>query len=103
MQQQFKINVDEFFQKSIMHSRKLQMYLLENTIYIPKILEDRIAGLCYTYDSAAKSLMNDRTEEHKKIIEKFNQDKIRPLLNDLRDEFRRLLGVEFYDKMIKEI
>lgn len=103
MQQQFKINVDELFQKSIMHSHKLQMYLLENTIYIPKILEDRIAGLCYTYDSAAKSLLNDRTEEHKKIIEKFNQDKIRPLLNDLRDEFRRLLGVEFYDKMIKEI
>lgn len=103
MQQQFKINVDELFQKSIIHSHKLQMYLLENTIYIPKILEDRIAGLCYTYDSAAKSLMNDRTEEHRKTIEKFNQDKIRPLLNDLRDEFRRLLGVEFYDKMIKEI
>lgn len=103
MQQQLKINVDELFQKSIMHSHKLQMYLLENTIYLPKILEDRIAGLCYTYDSAAKSLMNDRTEEHKKTIEKFNQDKIRPLLNDLRDEFRRLLGVEFYDKMIKEI
>ena len=103
MQKQFKLNKDDLFHQSIMHSHKLQMYLLENTIYIPKILEDRIAGLCYTYDSAAKSLMKDDSEEHKKEIEKFNQEKIRPLLNDLRDEFRRLLGVEFYDKQIKEI
>lgn len=102
MQSQFKLNVNDLFQQSIMHSHKLQMYLLENTIYIPQILEDRIAGLCYTYDSAAKSLMNNPSEEHKKTLEKFNQEKIRPLLNDLRDEFRRLLGVEFYDKMIKE-
>ena len=102
MQSQFKINVNELFQQSIMHSHKLQMYLLENTIYIPQILEDRIAGLCYTYDSAAKSLMNNLSEEHRKTLDKFNQEKIRPLLNDLRDEFRRLLGVEFYDKMIKE-
>lgn len=102
-QKQFKISEEELFQRSTLLSHKLQMYLLENTIYIPQILEDRIAGLCYTYDSAAKSLMNDRSEEHKKTIEKFNQEKIRPLLNDLRDEFRRLLGVEFYDKMIKEI
>lgn len=103
MQKQFKINEEELFQRSTLLSHKLRMYLLENTIYIPQILEARIAGLCCTYDSAAKSLMNDRSEEHKKIIEKFNQEKIRPLLNDLRDEFRRLLGVEFYDKMIKEI
>lgn len=103
MQKQFNIDEEELFKRSTLFSHKLQMYLLENTIYIPQILEDRIAGLCYTYDSAAKSLMNDRSEEHKKIIEKFNQEKIRPLLNDLRDEFRRLLGVEFYDKMIKEI
>lgn len=85
-----------------MHSHKLQMYLFENTIYIPKILADRIAGLCYTYDSAAKSLMNDSSERHRVTIDKFYQEQIRPLLNDLRDEFRRLLGVEFYDKMIKE-
>ncbi|MBR4793325.1 MAG: hypothetical protein IK038_06630 [Bacteroidaceae bacterium] len=102
MQKIYKLNKDDLFQQSIMHSHKLQMYLLENTIYIPKILEDRIAGLCYSYDSAAKSLMKDGSEEHKKEIEQFNQEKIRPLLNDLRDEFRRLLGVEFYDEMIKE-
>ena len=102
MQKQFNLNKDELFKQSYMLSHKLQMYLLENTIYIPQILEDRIAGLCYTYDSAAKSLMKDDSEEHKKAIEAFNQQKIRPLLNDLRDEFRRLLGVEFYDKMIKE-
>ena len=102
MQRQYQLNKEELFQQSIMLSHKLQMYLLENTIYIPKILEDRIAGLCYTYDSAAKSLMKDYSEEHKKEIEVFNQEKIRPLLNDLRDEFRRLLGVEFYDKIIKE-
>lgn len=88
--------------QSYILTHKLQMYLLENTIYIPKILEDRIAGLCYTYNSAARSLMNDSSEEHRVELEKFNQEKIRPLLNDLRDEFRRLLGVEFYDKMIKE-
>lgn len=103
MQKQFNLNMDNTYQQSKLLSHKLQMYLLENTIYIPKILEDRIAGLCYTYDSAANSLMTDRSEEHRKTIEKFNQEQIRPLLNDLRDEFRRLLGVEFYDKMIKEM
>lgn len=102
MQRQFNLNKEDLFKQSYMLSHKLQMYLLENTIYIPKILEDRIAGLCYTYDSAAKSLIKDGSEEHRRSIEVFNQDKIRPLLNDLRDEFRRLLGVEFYDKMIKE-
>lgn len=103
MQKQFKLNKEELFQQSILLSHKLQMYLLENTIYIPKILEDRIAGLCYTYDSAAKSLMNDSSEEHRIKLDEFNREKIRPLLNDLRDEFRRLLGVEFYDKVIKEM
>lgn len=102
LQDQYRLNKEDLFQQSIMLSHRLQMYLLENTIYIPKILEDRIAGLCYTYDSTVKSLMQDSSEEHKKTIEKFNQEKIRPLLNDLRDEFRRLLGVEFYDKIIKE-
>lgn len=102
MQKQFNLNKEELFKQSYMLSHKLQMYLLENAIYIPQILEDRIAGLCYTYGSAAKSLMNDGSEEHKKAIESFSQEGIRPLLNDLRDEFRRLLGVEFYDKMIKE-
>ena len=102
MQKHFNLNKEDLFKQSYMLSHRLQMYLLENTIYIPKILEDRIAGLCYTYNSAAKSLMKDGIEEHRKAMELFNQEKIRPLLNDLRDEFRRLLGVEFYDKMIKE-
>ena len=102
MQKQFNLKQEDLFNQSFVLSHKLQMYLLENTIYIPKILEDRIAGLCYTYNSAAKSLLKDGSEEHRKAIEQFNQEKIRPLLNDLRDEFRRLLGVEFYDKMIKE-
>ncbi len=102
MQKHFNLNKEDLFKQSYMLSHRLQMYLLENTIYIPKILEDRIAGLCYTYNSAAKSLMKDGTEEHRKAMELYNQEKIRPLLNDLRDEFRRLLGVEFYDKMIKE-
>lgn len=102
IQNQLQLNKEALFQKSIMLSHKLQMYLLENTIYIPQIMEDRIAGLCFTYDSVAKSLMKNGSEDHKKELERFNQEKIRPLLNDLRDEFRRLLGVEFYDKMIKE-
>lgn len=102
MQKQFNLTKEELFKQCYVHSHKLQMYLLENTIYIPQIIEDRIAGLCYTYDSVAKSLMKDGSEEHRKAMEMFNQQKIRPLLNDLRDEFRRMLGVEFYDKMIKE-
>ena len=102
LQKQLKFNKNELFQKSYILSHNLQMYLLENTIYIPQILEDRIAGLCYTYNSAAKSLMSDGSEEHRVALETFNHEKIRPLLNDLRNEFRRLLGVEFYDKMIKE-
>lgn len=102
LQKQLKLNKNELFQKSYILSHNLQMYLLENTIYIPQILEDRIAGLCYTYNSAAKSLMSDGSEEHRVALETFNHEKIRPLLNDLRNEFRRLLGVEFYDKMIKE-
>ena len=103
MQKQFGLNKDDLFQQSYVLSHKLLMYLLENTIYIPKILEDRIAGLCHTYNSAAKSLMNDSSEMHRAELDRFNQEKIRPLLNDLRDEFRRLLGVEFYDKMVKEM
>jgi len=102
MQKQFNLTKEELFKQCYVHSHKLQMYLLENTIYIPQIIEDRIAGLCYTYDSVAKSLMKDGSEEHRKAMEMFDQQKIRPLLNDLRDEFRRMLGVEFYDKMIKE-
>lgn len=102
MQGMLRIKKEELFQQSYMLSHKLEMFLLENTIYIPQIIEDRIAGLCYTYNSVVKSLINDFSEEHKKEMENFNQKKIRPLLNDLRNEFRRLLGVEFYDKMIKE-
>lgn len=102
MQKQLKLNKDELFYQSYILSHKLQMYLLENTIYIPQILEDRIAGLCYTYNSMAKSIMENDSEEHRAELEQFNKEKIRPLLNDLRDEFRRLLGVEFYDKIIKE-
>lgn len=102
MRRQYNLNKDELFKQSYMLSHKLQMYLFENTIYIPQILEDRIAGLCYTYVSAAKNLMKDGSEEHNKAIEAFDHQNIRPLLNDLRDKSRRLLGVEFYDKMIKE-
>lgn len=102
MQALLRMKKEELFQQSYILSHKLEMFLLENTIYIPQILEDRIAGLCYTYNSVVKSLINDDSEANKKKMEHFNKEKLRPLLNDLRNEFRRLLGVEFYDKMIKE-
>jgi hypothetical protein len=73
------------------------MYLLSNDIYIPKILVDRIAGVCYTFDSITKRIMEDNSDDNKKRLDDFYIKKVRPLLDDLRNQFRRLLGVEFYD------
>lgn len=78
-------------------SHKVQMYLSSNDIYIPKILVDRIAGVCYTFDSITKSVINDNSDKHKKELDDFYIEKVRPLLEDMKNEFRVLLGVEFYD------
>lgn len=102
MQESLQIQKDELAKKSYLMSHKLEMYLLSNSIYIPQSLEERIAGMIFTYNSLTKSIINDCSEEHKRSLEKWNVEKVRPLLNELRNEFRRLLGVEFYDSKIKE-
>lgn len=78
-------------------SHNVQMYLSSNDIYIPKILVDRIAGVCYTFNSIAESVRKDNSDENKKRLDDFYIEKVRPLLEDMKNEFRVLLGVEFYD------
>lgn len=73
------------------------MYLLANDIYLPKILVDRIAGVCYTFDSISKSIISDKTKENKERLNVFYTEKTRPLIEELKNEFRKLLGVEFND------
>ena len=102
MQESLQIDKDELAKRSYLMSHQLEMYLLSKSIYIPQSLEDRIAGMIITYNSLTKSIINDCSEEHKRSLEKWNVEKVRPLLNELRNEFRRLLGVEFYDSKIKE-
>lgn len=102
IQENLKIDKNELVKRSYMLSHKLETYLLSNCIYIPQSLEDRIAGMIITYNSLTKSVINDCTEEHKQSLEKWTVEKVRPLLNDLKNEFRRLLGVEFYDSVEKE-
>ena len=76
------------------------MYLLSNEIYIPKILVERIAGVCVTFDSITKNLIKDKSDENKKRLDDFYMEKVRPLLDDLKKEFRVLLGVELDDNTI---
>ena len=97
MQKTIQINVDDLVMKNKLKSHKIQMYLLANDIYLPKILVDRIAGVCYTLDSISKSIMTDKTEENKKRLHVFYTEETRPLIDELKNEFRRLLGVEFND------
>lgn len=98
MQKIIKIDVDNLAMINKQKSHKIQMYLLSNDIYLPKILVNRIAGVCYTFDSITKSIMDDNTEENKKRLNDFYIEKVRPLLEELKNEFRRLLGVELNDK-----
>jgi uncharacterized protein YbcC (UPF0753/DUF2309 family) len=97
MQKTIQINVDDLVMKNKLKSHKIQMYLLANDIYLPKILVKRITGVCYTFDSIPKSIMMDKTEENKKRLNELYLEKVRPLLDELKNEFRRLLGVEFND------
>ena len=97
MQKIIKIDVDNLAMINKQKSHKIQMYLLSNDIYLPKILVDRIAGVCYTFDSITKSIMDDNTEANKLRLNELYIEKVRPLLDELKNEFRRLLGVEFDD------
>ena len=65
MQKTLQVNIDDLVMKNKLKSHKIQMYLLANDIYLPKILVDRIAGICYTFDSISQSMMIDKTEENK--------------------------------------
>ena len=98
MQKTIEIDVKHLAMINLQKSHKIQMYLLSNDIYLPKILVDRLAGVCYTFDSITKSIMYDNTEENKKRLNDFYIEKVRPLLEELKNEFRRLLGVELNDK-----
>ena len=98
MQNAIKLDVNHLAMMNKQKSHKIQMYLLSNDIYLPKILVDRIAGVCYTFDSITKSIMDDNTEANKKRLNDFYIEKVRPLLEELKNEFRRLLGVELNDK-----
>ena len=100
MQSIIQINVDDSLRMNMLKSHEIQMYLLSNEIYIPKILVDRIAGVCYTFDSISKNLMKDKSDENKKKLDKFYTEKVRPLLDNLKNEFRVLLGVELEDNTV---
>ena len=97
MQEAIQLNVDDLVMKNKLKSHKIQMYLLANDIYLPKILVDRIAGVCYTFDSISKSIITDKTKENKERLNVFYTEKTRPLIEELKNEFRKLLGVEFND------
>jgi len=100
MQNIYHLNEDELLRENILKSHKIQMYLLSNEIYIPKILVDRIAGVCYTFDSISKNLMKDKSDENKKNLDDIYIEKVRPLLDNLKNEFRVLLGVELEDNTV---
>lgn len=100
MQKGLQVKENDLFNSVKLKLHKNQMYLLSNDIYIPKILVDRIAGVCYTFDSITKSVMKDNSDENKKRLDDFYIEKVRPLLEDMKNEFRVLLGVEFYDNEV---
>lgn len=54
MQNMIQIKEDDLAKTIFIKSHTIQMYLLSNDIYIPQILVDRIAGICYTFDSISK-------------------------------------------------
>jgi len=97
MQNTIQIKVDELLKKNITKSHNIKMYLLSNDIYIPQILVDRIAGVCCTFDSITKSIINNNSDENKKRQDVFYQREVRPLLDGMKNEFRGLLGVELYN------
>ena len=100
MQKKILIKKDDLLIRNIQKSHHIQMYLLSNEIYIPKILVDRIAGICYTFDSITKNLMKDESDENKKKLDDFYIKKVRPLLDNLKNEFRVLLGVELDENTV---
>lgn len=100
MQNIYQLNEDELLRGNMLKLHKIQMYLLSNEIYIPKILVDRIAGVCYTFDSITKNLMKDKSDENKKNLDDIYIEKVRPLLDNLKNEFRVLLGVELEDNTV---
>ena len=97
MQKLIQIKEEDLLIKNRLKSHEIQMYLLSNDIYIPKILVDRIAGVCYTFDSITNRIKEDKSDENKKRLDAFYLEKVRPLLDDMKNEFRGLLGVELYN------
>ena len=97
MQNMIQIKEDDLAKTIFIKSHTIQMYLLSNDIYISQILVDRIAGICYTFDSISKKITTDDSDKNKKVMDDFYKQKVKSLIDDLKNEFRRLLGVELYD------
>lgn len=81
----------------------LESYLYNNSIYLPKIVVDRFAGISYSLTSIIKSVINDDSEENKKRLDDHYNDGVKKLIDDLINEIRDLLGVEESDYETKHI
>jgi hypothetical protein len=44
--------------------------------------------------------MKDKSDENKKRLDEFYTEKVRPLLDNLKNEFRVLLGVELEENTV---
>lgn len=78
-------------------------YLYNNSIYLPKIVVDRFAGISYSLTSIIKSVINDDSEVHKKQLDEHYNNGVKKLIEDLVNEIRDLLGVEESDYETKHI
>ena len=81
----------------------LDSYLFDNSIYLPKIVVDRFAGISYSLTSIIKSVINDDSEDNKKRLDDHYNNSVKKLIDDLINELRDLLGVEESDYETKHI
>lgn len=88
------LNYNELIKTVKVKHHIIVQYLMESQIYLPQSLVDRIAGMGYSLNKVADYCLEHNNDESREWLRKVNEDKLRPLLNSLRDEFRKLLGVE---------
>ena len=81
----------------------LDSYLFDNSIYLPKIVVDRFAGISYSLTSIIKSVINDDSEDNIKRLDDHYNNSVKKLIDDLINELRDLLGVEESDYETKHI
>ena len=83
---------------------ELELYLHTNSIYLPKIVVDRFAGVSFSLSSIVESVINDNSEENKKrLVDHYHNGSVKKLFDDLINEIRELLGVEESDYETKHI